>query len=174
MQGLLGLWPPCWAYAIVWGPVLRGSVSVWSCASGDNNKTYGIGLLEILNDILYAKHSSQRLTHTCACVLSRFSCVWLFATLWTVAHQAALSMGFFRQEYWSGLPCPSPGLLDPGLNSCLFHILHWQVGSLLPAPPGKPIWHRVDTKKNVLFSVNDWILWGQEPCIIYFIGSRST
>ena len=75
MQGLLGLWPPCWAYAIVWGPVLRGSVSVWSCASGDNNKTYGIGLLEILNDILYAKHSSQRLTHTCACVLSRFSCV---------------------------------------------------------------------------------------------------
>ena len=35
--------------------------------------------------------------------------VWLFATLWTVAHQAALSMGFSRQEYWSGLPFPSPG-----------------------------------------------------------------
>ena len=30
-------------------------------------------------------------------------------TLWTVAHQAPLSMGFSRQEYWSGLPCPSPG-----------------------------------------------------------------
>ena len=34
--------------------------------------------------------------------------VWLFATLWTVAHQASLSMGFSRKEYWSGLPCPSP------------------------------------------------------------------
>ena len=36
------------------------------------------------------------------------SCVQLFATLWTVAHQAPLSMGFSRQEYWSGLPFPSP------------------------------------------------------------------
>ena len=42
----------------------------------------------------------------CACVLSR---VWLFATLWTVACQAPLSMGFSRQEYWSGLPCPHQG-----------------------------------------------------------------
>ena len=39
-------------------------------------------------------------------VLSR---VRLFATLWTVAHQAPLSMGFPKQEYWSGLPFPSPG-----------------------------------------------------------------
>ena len=38
----------------------------------------------------------------------------LFVTPWTVAHQAPLSMGFSRQEYWSGLPCPPPGnLLDP-------------------------------------------------------------
>ena len=43
-----------------------------------------------------------------------FSCVWLFVTPWTVAHQAPLSMGFSRQEHWSGLPCPSPGdLPDP-------------------------------------------------------------
>ena len=48
------------------------------------------------------------------CLLSRFSCVWLFATPWTVACQAPLSMGFPRQEYWSGLPSPSPGdLPDP-------------------------------------------------------------
>ena len=45
----------------------------------------------------------------CACVLSRFSCVQLFATLWFVADPAPLSMGFSRQEYWSGLPCPPPG-----------------------------------------------------------------
>ena len=51
------------------------------------------------------------------CILSRFSCVWLFATLWTVACQVPLSMGFSGQEYWSGLPCPSPGdLPDPGME----------------------------------------------------------
>ena len=44
-----------------------------------------------------------------ACVLSCFSCVQLFVILWTVARQAPLSMGFSRQEYWSGLPYPSPG-----------------------------------------------------------------
>ena len=50
-----------------------------------------------------------------ACVLSCFSCVQLFVTLWTVARQVPLSMGFSRQEYWSGLPCPPPGdLPDPG------------------------------------------------------------
>ena len=46
---------------------------------------------------------------------SCFSHVWVFATLWTVACQASLSLGFCRQEYWSGLPCPPPGdLPDPG------------------------------------------------------------
>ena len=43
-----------------------------------------------------------------------FSLVWLFVTLWAIALQAPLSMGFFRQEHWSGLPFPSPGdLPDP-------------------------------------------------------------
>ena len=45
----------------------------------------------------------------CVCMLSHFSCVRLFATLWTVARQAPLSMGFSRQEYWSGSPCPPSG-----------------------------------------------------------------
>ena len=45
----------------------------------------------------------------CVHILSRFSRVPLFATLWTVAHQAPLSMGFSRQEYWSELPCSPPG-----------------------------------------------------------------
>ena len=50
-------------------------------------------------------------------MLSRFSCVRLFASPWTLAHQAPLSMGFFRQEYWSGLPCPSLGdLSDPWIE----------------------------------------------------------
>ena len=49
------------------------------------------------------------------CVQSHFICVQLFATPWTVAYQAPLSMGFSRQEYWNGLPCPPPGdLPKPG------------------------------------------------------------
>ena len=55
--------------------------------------------------------------HMCACMLSRFSCVQLFTTLWTVACQAPLPMGFSRQEYWSGLPFPPLGdLPDPGIE----------------------------------------------------------
>ena len=50
-------------------------------------------------------------------MLSHFSRVKLLMTLWIVAHQAPLFMGFSRQEYWSGLPCPSPGSLpDPGIE----------------------------------------------------------
>ena len=51
------------------------------------------------------------------CVLSHFSHVWLFATPWTVAHQAPLSTGFPRQEYRSGLPFAPPGELpDSGIE----------------------------------------------------------
>ena len=50
-------------------------------------------------------------------MLSRFSCAQLFATLWTIAHQAPWSMGFSKKEYWSGLPCPPPGDLPyPGIE----------------------------------------------------------
>ena len=50
-------------------------------------------------------------------MLSHFSRVCFFATPWTIAGQAPLSMGFSRQEYWSGLPCPPPGdLPNPGFK----------------------------------------------------------
>ena len=53
----------------------------------------------------------------CVCVLSHFSRVQLLVTPRTVAHQAPLSIEFFRQEYWSGFPCPPPGdLPDPGIE----------------------------------------------------------
>ena len=60
----------------------------------------------------------------------------LFATPWTVAYQAPPSMGFSRQEYWSGVPFPSPGdLPDPGIEpgSPIF-----QADALTSEPPGKP------------------------------------
>ena len=69
----------------------------------------------------------------CVCVL--LSRAGLFVTLWTVAHQAPLSMGFFRQEYWSGLPVPSPGdLLNPGIEP---ESPSLQADSLPSEPPGK-------------------------------------
>ena len=83
-------------------------------------------------------HSSVSISLS-ACVLIHLSCVQLFATLWTVAFQAPLSMGFSRQEYWSGYPCPPPGdflsseieimsLMSPALSGSL---------SIL-VPAGKP------------------------------------
>ena len=65
------------------------------------------------------------------CVLSRFSCVQLFSTLWTVARQDPLSMGFSKQEYWSGLPCPPLGdLPDPGIEPLSLESPAWRVDSL--------------------------------------------
>ena len=67
----------------------------------------------------------------CTCVLSRFSHVQLFATPWTVAHQAPLSMVFSRQEYWSGLPFPPPGdLPDSGIEPAFLVSRHWHADSL--------------------------------------------
>ena len=74
-------------------------------------------------------------------VCCHFSCVQLFVTLWTVARQAPLFMGFSRQEYWSGLPFPSPGdllnpgtILEPGIEPGSPAL---QAYSLLFEPPGK-------------------------------------
>ena len=69
---------------------------------------------------------------------SQFSHVQLFVYLWTVACQAPLSMGFSRQEYWSGLTFPSPGdLPNPGIEPGSPAL---QADALPSEPPGKPIY----------------------------------
>ena len=61
------------------------------------------------------KNKNRTIMHPC--MLSCFSCVRLCAALWLIARQAPLSMGFSRQEHWSGLSCPPPeGLPDPGIK----------------------------------------------------------
>ena len=66
-----------------------------------------------------------------------FSFVRLFAIPWTVVYQASLSMGFSRQEYWSGLPFLSPGdLPDPGIEP---RSPAFQADALPSEPPGKPL-----------------------------------
>ena len=70
----------------------------------------------------------------CSWVLSL---VELLVILWTVAHQAPLSMGFSRQENWSGLPCPPPwDLLDPRIEPASLAL---QEDSSPTEPPGKPV-----------------------------------
>ena len=69
------------------------------------------------------------------------SSVRLFVTTWTVAYQAPLSMGFSRQEYWSGSPFPSPGdLPNPGIEPGSPAL---QADALPSEPPGKPLINKV-------------------------------
>jgi len=88
----------------------------------------------------YQGGSSHGNTGVCTCMLSR---VRLFVTPGTVARQAALSMGFSRQEYWSGLPCLPPGdLPNPGIKPASPAL---QAGSL-------PLSHRGSLHSNTLIS----------------------
>ena len=69
--------------------------------------------------------------------MKSLSRVRLFATPWTVAYQASPSTEFFKQEYWSGLPFPSPGdLPDPGIEP---ETPELQSDALPSEPPGKPV-----------------------------------
>ena len=93
----------------------------------------------------------------CVCMYV-LSCVWLFVTLWTVAHQTPLSVEFSRQEYWSALSFLPPGdLPNPGVKPVSLCLLHWQVDSLPLVPSGKPleevlqsqIWEDKMTKQEI-------------------------
>ena len=101
-------------------------------------------------------------------MLSRFSHVRLCATLWTVALQASLSVGILqarilehkrickmekkkRKEYWNGLPCPPPGELpNPGLKTASLMSPELAGGSLPLAPPGKPEFLLLTTKRILI------------------------
>ena len=84
--------------------------------------------------------------------------VWLFATPWTVAYQASQSMEFSRQEYWSGLPFPSPGnLANPGIELGSPAL---QADALLSEPPGKP---------KIFLWATFWWGWGRAARILEWI-----
>ena len=84
------------------------------------------------------------------------SVIWLFATPWTITYQAPPSMGFSRQECWTGLPFPSPGYLpDPGIEPGSPAL---QAEALPSEPPGKP------NKKPVLCPENQYYLGNKSHC----------
>ena len=98
------------------------------------------------------------------------SCVWLFVTPWTVAHQVPPSFGLSRQEYSSGLPLPSPGVfptqgLNPGLSHCRQTFTIWATREVitnkhlsLTASPGEGDLMRLFCYTAGKFSVCFWIL----------------
>ena len=82
------------------------------------------------------KENEMFMKYSTVCVLNP---VQLFAALWTRARQAPLSLGFSRQEYWSGLPWPPLGdLLNPGIKPISLASPALQVDALPAEPPGKP------------------------------------
>ena len=114
---------PGWEHPL---PAMRG----WQVTTLRTGLLVATGLSRVSDEPLFTKHTHQTseqplrsvatalwvavlIVHACM-----FCCVRLFATPWTIARQAPLSMGFPRQEYWSGLPFPSPGRLPhPGIKS---------------------------------------------------------
>ena len=126
------------------------------CKESDTTErlTFPFFLCHSLHSILKYKHAPHIFfilssldghlgcLHILACIsesevkVKSLSCVRLFVTPWTVAYQAPLSMGFSRQEYWSGLPFPSPGHLpNPGIKPGSPTL---EADTLTSEPPGKP------------------------------------
>ena len=98
------------------------------------------------------------------CVLGH---IQLFATLWTGGHQAPLSMGFSRQEYWTGLPFPTPGdLPDPGIEPASPALAGRFSLTALPGEPGyqaevtalkRPYWITLACLRHETKAV--WLRW---------------
>ena len=91
----------CWWNMLLWLQVYE-RVLLQACSRDrwGSNRGNGMVFVAIISLMMVWSYYSR------GCVLSRFSCVWLFATLWTVS-----SVHVSRQEYWSGIPCSPPG--DP-------------------------------------------------------------
>ena len=83
------------------------------------------------------------------CVLNHLSRVWLFAALWTAVHQFPLSVGFSRQEDWTGLPwCPTRDLPYPGIKPAFLHLLHGR--QILSRWERLEIWEKLEISSRKL------------------------
>ena len=121
---------------LMW-PGHRYTSSDWT----SNPENWPAVALTLQSSLYVPAHRIQSSPFIPTCVWAQlFSCVWLLVTPWTVAHQAPLSMGFSRQEYWSGFPFPtSRDLLDPGMEPVSLPSPSL-AGRCTTVPPGKPIY----------------------------------
>ena len=152
-------------------------------------------ILDIIDDTTLMAESKEELKSFLVKVkMKSLSCVWLFPTKWTIAHQASPFRRFSRQEYWSGLPFRSPGdLTDPGIEPRSPAL---QADALPSEPPGKPrsppgkpresergewkSWLRTQHSKNedhgirfLHFTANWWGNHGNSDRL-HFLGSKIT
>ena len=124
---------PLYPYFPVGGPLpgqlslVSGHMSFFSCSFGLSHDNGFLLLARGASSFLIGSLKLPRSLARSVC----FSRVQFFVTPWSVAHQAPLSMGFCRQEYWSGLPFPSPGdLPNPGIFYIVLYICQPQSPSL--------------------------------------------
>ena len=133
----------CWAkYCIACG-VLCNNKPWWSNAYINKSLQFWRSNIAVPCPPHSVPHTNTYPPYLCGCMHAHsFSHVWLFATLWTVAHPGSSVHGILqaRIRYWSGLPCPPPGNLPiPGSNLHLPVSSALQADSLPTEPPGKPL-----------------------------------
>ena len=136
---------------ILW-PITRPHAHFWAYKTYSyqlqKNKIYPSSWISCIHDIYIC---------VCVCIhgvseVKSPSRVWLLATPWTVAYQAPLSMEFSRQEYWSGLPFPSPeDLPNPGIEPGSPAL---QADALPSEPPGKHVYMEATIKRRTFYIVN--------------------
>ena len=126
----------------IWAKSIHTHVSKhWQCEAGTKRGTFvRFGLtISLWHGLQMRKVKHQEVGNrlkvsplvVCVCVLNRFSCVWLIATLWTVVHQAPLSVRILQARILEWVTMPPPGDLP------ILRLLHWQAGSLPLVPSGK-------------------------------------
>ena len=110
------------------------------CSFSSGSKDYILPYMSYRTDL----RNRQHIIYENMLLLSHFSHVWFFITLWTlVTLQVPVTMGFSRQEYWSGMPCPPPGdLSNPGTEPMSPVVLALQTNSL-------PLSHQESPCKNI-------------------------
>ena len=100
---------------------------------------WGLSLTDDMGKCIHIVNVGNKCADHYVCMLNRFRHVRLSATPWTAARQAPLSMGFSRQEYRSGLPCPSPGDLPAlGIEPRSLMSLAWAGGFFTPTATETP------------------------------------
>ena len=105
-----------YSYFLLFNPRLQKDPHQWIRTYRNISKLYTSCLRRTSSSWVFSQIPEY--FHDYVCMLSHFRHVKLFATLWSIALQAPQSIGFSRWEYWSGLPCPSPGALpDSGIES---------------------------------------------------------
>ena len=124
-------------YCPLEGQSLKKSKGLWKVEGWDTRfykHQEGVNDLTQICEYVMSEHSKMD-----SCVLSHFSHVQLFVSLWTKACQAPLSMRLSREGYWSESSCAPPGIFPTqGSNLGFLDLLHLQADSLLLAPPGNP------------------------------------